>query len=70
MAIKEKPKKLNPEKFIASAKAETQLDTKDEPTKKLIIEIPLSLHNKIKIKAARENTTIKQIVGELLKEIF
>jgi hypothetical protein len=66
MVIKEKPrtKAQTPEEFITSAKADTAV----EPTKKLIVEIPLSLHNKLKIKAAQENSTIKKIVGDLLKE--
>jgi len=66
MAIKEKPqtKSKTPEEFITAAKTEQSI----EPTKKLIVDIPLSLHMKLKMKAVQENTTIKKIVSDLLKE--
>ena len=66
MAIKERPetKAKTAEEFITSAKA----DSVQEPVKKLIVEIPLSLHTRLKIKAIQENTTIKKIVCDILQE--
>ena len=61
MAIKEKPKTA--EEFITSA-----ADFIQEPVKKLIVEIPLSLHTRLKIKAIQENTTLKKIVCDILAE--
>ena len=64
--IKERPgtKAKTADEFISSAKA----DYNQEPVKKLIAEIPLSLHSRLKIKAIQENTTIKRIVCDILQE--
>jgi len=69
MTIKEKPKvkTKNPEDFLSSAKAEVD---QVEPTKKMVVEIPVSLHKKIRIRAAQEERTIKDVVVGVLKENF
>jgi len=36
---------------------------------KLIVEIPDELHQKLKLKAVKEKTTIKNIVNEMLKDL-
>ena len=45
-------------------------DDDEEPMKRLTIDIPLSLHRKVKYECAMEGETIRDVVIELLTEKY
>jgi len=71
MALKDKsrkPVKTENAGLSTSNEPVESMNAGEEPVKKLIVEIPQSLHRRLKIKAVQDNITIKKIVQGLLEK--
>ncbi len=44
--------------------------TKQEPTKRICVDLPLSLHTRVKIGCVKENVSITQILRDYLEKKF
>ena len=62
------PKPVSPDDWVA-AKPEMP-GRPPEPTKRLTLDVPASLHRRAKVGAAEHGTTLADIVRELLMERF
>lgn len=47
-----------------------RLATPSEPTKRLTLDIPLSLHRRVKLRCAMEDLVMADVIRELLAERF
>ena len=69
MALPKKPKDV--EDFIKDAKADKEVDKdnlQEHPkAKKFLIEMPYDLWMKLKLRAVREDKSLKQIILEILE---
>lgn len=54
---------LSPDAWVAERKAA-------EPTKRLTLDVPLTLHRRVKVGCARENVNMADVVRELLEQRF
>ena len=52
------------------AEAIEGLQPEPEQTKRLTVDLPLSLHSRVKVKCAEQNTTIAKVIREFLTRKF
>jgi hypothetical protein len=61
-------RKNNTEKFISKAKADKASNLKNEKLKRLVVDLPESLHKALKMMSIKEDKTMREIIAELIEE--